>query len=264
MEQSGSGRLAGRSAVITGAGAGLGRAYALAFAREGAAVAVVDLDLGGAQTVTDEINRAGGQAIALQADVADAESVQAMGAAATETFGTITILVNNAALFRRVPMSRVAIDAIPVEEWDRMMAVNLRGPFLCTRACLPSMREQQYGKIINISSTRALRQSPSLSGGGAGLHYNTSKAGIIGFTRSLAVELGQFNICVNAIAPGATITYEVDESMRGGLERLAAQRAIHRSQVPEDLLGTALFLASADSDFMTGQTLVVDGGDVML
>jgi 3-oxoacyl-[acyl-carrier protein] reductase len=172
--------------------------------------------------------------------------------------------VNNAALFRRVPMSRVAIDAIPVEEWDHMMAVNLRGPFLCTRAFLPSMREQQYGKIINISSTRALRQSPSLSGGGAGLHYNTSKAGIIGFTRSLAVELGQFNICVNAIAPGATITYEVDESMHGGLERLAAQRAIHRSQVPEDLLGTALFLASADSDFMTGQTLVVDGGDVML
>jgi NAD(P)-dependent dehydrogenase (short-subunit alcohol dehydrogenase family) len=145
-----------------------------------------------------------------------------------------------------------------------MMAVNLRGPFLCARACLPSMREQQYGKIINISSTRALRQSPSAGGGGIGIHYNTSKAGIIGLTRSLAVELGDYNICVNAIAPGATITYDVNESMRGGLERLAAQRAIKRNQVPDDLVGTAVFLASSESDFMTGQTLVVDGGDVML
>ncbi len=259
-----SGRLVGRVAVITGGGAGLGRAYALAFAREGAGIAVVDLDANAAQAVADEIVGAGGRAIGIQADVADVDSVQGMGAVATQAFGNITILVNNAALFRRVPMSRVSIEAIPIEEWDRMMAVNLRGPFLCTRACLPSMRAQQYGKIINVSSTRALRQSPPASGGGVGVHYNTSKAGVIGLTRSLAVELGEFNICVNAIAPGATITYDVDESMRGGLERLAAQRAIKRSQMPEDLLGTAVFLASADSDFMTGQTLVVDGGDVML
>jgi 3-oxoacyl-[acyl-carrier protein] reductase len=259
-----SGRLAGRVAVITGAGAGLGRAYAHAFAREGATLAVVDLNREAAEAVADEITREGGRALGIQADVADADSVQAMGAAVMDVFGQITILMNNAALFRRVPMSRVAIDEIPLEEWERMMAVNLRGPFLCTRACLPSMREQRYGKIINISSTRALRQAGPSTGGGIGIHYNTSKAGIIGFTRSLAVELGEFNICVNTIAPGATITYEVNEGMRGGLERLAAQRAIKRSQMPEDLLGTALFLASADSDFMTGQTLVVDGGDVML
>ncbi|MCA1646343.1 MAG: SDR family oxidoreductase [Chloroflexi bacterium] len=119
-------------------------------------------------------------------------------------------------------------------------------------------------KIINTSSTRALRQSRPAGGGGIGIHYNTSKAGIIGFTRSLAVELGQFNICVNAIARGATITYAVDESMRGGLERLAAQRGTQAHSGAEDLIGTTLFLASSDGDFTTGQTLVVDGRDVML
>lgn len=256
-------RLADRVAVITGAGHGLGRAYAIAYAKEGARVVVADIDGSAAERVAEEIRSIGGGALAVGVDVSDPDSVENMRVSTLETFEKVDILMNNASLFRTVPMSRVGPESISIEEWDRMMAVNLRGPFLCTLACLPSMKQRRYGKIINISSTRALRQTKS-GAGGVGLHYNVSKAGMLGFTRALAVEVGEFNICVNTIAPGATVTYQVDESNRAALERLISTRSLKRQQNPDDLLGIAVFLASSESDFITGQTFVVDGGDVML
>jgi len=165
------------------------------------------------------------------------------------------VLVNNAAIFSTIPMNRGGIDTIDPAEWDRMMTVNLKGLFYCTRAVLPAMRQQKAGKIINISSGTAL------NGSAGRIHYVTSKAGVIGFTRTLAREVGEDNINVNAIAPGSTLSEENPSEevlkMRGA--RLA-DRALKRVQLPKDLVGTMLFLASPLSDFMTGQTVAVDGG----
>jgi 3-oxoacyl-[acyl-carrier protein] reductase len=155
-------------------------------------------------------------------------------------------------------MSRVPFEQIPVEEWDRLMAVNLRGLFLCCRAVVPHMKQQRRGKIVNISSGTVFYGAPLVA------YYVTSKAGVIGLTRSLARELGEYNITVNAIAPGLTISMEEESEARiaQNQQRLQA-RAIKRTAVPQDLVGTVVFLCSSDSDFMTGQTLVVDGGAQM-
>jgi 3-oxoacyl-[acyl-carrier protein] reductase len=172
-----------------------------------------------------------------------------------DKFSRIDVLVNNAAIFSTIPMNRGGIDTIDPAEWDRMMTVNLKGLFFCTRAVLPTMRQQKSGKIINISSGTAL------NGSAGRIHYVTSKAGVIGFTRTLAREVGEDNINVNAIAPGSTLSEENPSEevlkMRGA--RLA-DRALKRVQLPKDLVGTMLFLASPLSDFMTGQTVAVDGG----
>jgi 3-oxoacyl-[acyl-carrier protein] reductase len=165
------------------------------------------------------------------------------------------VLVNNAAIFATVPMSRSPFDQIDPAEWDRMMAVNLRGTWLACRAVIPQMRKQGYGKIINISSGTALKGSASR------IHYVTSKAGILGFTKTLAMEVGKDNICVNCIAPGSTLSEEnADEALIKYRQAAASTRALQRMQTPEDLVGAVVFFASADSDFITGQTLVVDGG----
>jgi 3-oxoacyl-[acyl-carrier protein] reductase len=175
-----------------------------------------------------------------------------------ERFGRIDGLINNAAMFQRPAMSRVPFDQIPVEEWDRLMAINLRGVFLCCRAVVPHMKDQQSGKIVNISSGTVYFGSTNL------LHYVTSKAGVIGLTRGLARELGDFNINVNAIAPGLTISMDESNDVRSGMNQQRIQaRALKRSEVPEDLVGAAVFLCSSESDFMTGQTMVVDGGAQM-
>ncbi len=165
------------------------------------------------------------------------------------------MLVNNAAIFSTIPMNRGGIDTIDPAEWDRMMTVNLKGLFFCTRAVLPAMRQQKSGKIINISSGTAL------NGSAGRIHYVTSKAGVIGFTRTLAREVGEDNINVNAIAPGSTLSEEnpTEEVLKMRGARLA-DRALKRVQLPKDLVGTMLFLASPLSDFMTGQTVAVDGG----
>ncbi|MEK6601322.1 MAG: SDR family oxidoreductase, partial [Candidatus Binatota bacterium] len=196
--------------------------------------------------------------LGLSVDVADEESTKAMAAATIERFGRIDILVNNAAIFATIPMNRGGIETIDPKEWDRLMAVNLKGLFFCARAVLPAMRAQKSGKIINISS------STVFAGSAGRIHYVTSKAGVIGFTRTLAREVGDDNIQVNAIAPGSTLSEENPSEEIVRFRRLqVGARALKRVQLPQDLIGTVLFLSSSLSDFITGQTLSVDGGAAM-
>jgi 3-oxoacyl-[acyl-carrier protein] reductase len=252
------GRLAERVAIITGGGHGIGKAYALAMAKEGAKVVVAEIDTIAAEAVAADLRQQGFDAIAVRTDVADPKSAEEMARRAAEAYGRIDVLVNNAAIFATIPMSRSPFDEIDIEEWDRMMAVNLRGTWLACRAVIPHMRKRGYGKIINISSGTALKGSASR------IHYVTSKAGVLGFTRTLAQEVGKDGICVNCIAPGSTLSEEhPDEGIIRLRTSAAEQRALKRVQRPEDLVGAILFFASADSDFVTGQTLVVDGGACM-
>ena len=251
-------RLEGRVAIITGAGHGIGKAYALRLAEEGAKVVIAEIDAAAARAVAAELGAAGRQALAVATDVSDRSSVDEMARRAIESFGRIDVLVNNAAIFATVPMSRAPFDQIDPAEWDRMMAVNLRGTWLASCAVIPQMRRQRYGKIINISSGTALKGSASR------IHYVTSKAGILGFTRTLAREVGGDNICVNCVAPGSTLSEEhPDEGVLKMRGAAATDRALRRVQKPEDLVGAVAFFASSDSDFITGQTLVVDGGSCM-
>lgn len=252
------GRLQDQVIIVTGGALGIGRTYCEGLAAEGARVVVADINAQAAEETAKALSQQGRDALAVEVDVAEPEAVTRMAEAAVGQYGRIDGLINNAALFQRPAMSRVPFDQIPIDEWDRLMAVNLRGVFLGCRAVAPHMRKQGRGKIVNISSGTVYFGSVNL------IHYVTSKAGVIGFTRSLARELGGDNINVNCIAPGLTIsTDEVSES-RAALEaqRLHA-RSLKRSQTPQDLVGTAIFLCSSESDFMTGQTLVVDGGAQM-
>ena len=252
------GRLEGRVAIITGGGHGIGRAYALRLAHEGASVVVAEIDERAALAVAQELQSAGHQAIGLRTDVSDKDSVERMAQAALERFGRIDVLVNNAAIFATVPMSRAPFDEITVDEWDRMMGVNLKGTWLASCAVIPVMRSQGYGKIINISSGTALKGSPSR------IHYVSSKAAILGFTKTLANEVGRDNICVNCVAPGSTLSEEnPDDGIVKMRTAATGTRALKRVQTPEDLTGAIVFFASADSDFITGQTLVVDGGSCL-
>lgn len=189
-------------------------------------------------------------------DVADEGSVAAMAAAAAARFGGADVLVNNAAVFATVPLTRTPIEQLTVAEWDLVVAVNLRGPFLCARALVPQMRARGGGRIVNISSGTAFH-------GGGWPHYVTSKAGLLGLTRALARELGRDGITVNTVAPGATPTEATTEEERRRQEGTVAARAIARVQVPDDIVGAVLFLSSPAAAFITGQTLVVDGGRVM-
>lgn len=248
-----------KAVIVTGGGHGIGKAYCLGFGRAGARVVVADIDQPAAEKVAAEVGKeTEGKALALHVDVADEESARRMAAAALERFGRIDVLVNNAAIFATIPMNRGGIETIDPKEWDRMMAVNLKGLFFCCRAALPAMRAQKSGKIINIASGTVF------SGSAGRIHYVTSKAGVIGFTRTLAREVGNDNIQVNCIAPGSTLSEEnpTEEILRMRQSPIQL-RALKRIQKPEDLVGAMLFLASSPSDFMTGQTISVDGGQVM-
>ena len=252
------GRLDGRVAIITGGGHGIGKAYAARLAAEGAKVVIAELDGAGGIAVAAELTAQGRDAIAVQTDVANEASVNNMAQQTILRFGRIDVLVNNAAIFATVPMSRSPFDQISVDEWDRMMSVNVKGTWLASRAVVPQMRKQAYGKIINVSSGTALKGSPSR------IHYVTSKAGILGFTKTLANEVGKDGICVNCVAPGSTLSEEnPDDDILKMRAQAANARALKRVQTPEDLTGAVVFFASADSDFITGQTLVVDGGSCM-
>ena len=249
------GMLDGKAAIITGAARGLGAAYAKAFAAEGASVCVSDV-LDPMATV-NHIEGAGGTAIGIGADVTDLAACEALVAQTSEAFGGVDILVNNAALFVDIP--RRSFLHIGSEEWDKVMAVNVRGSFNCAKAVVPAMQARAAGSIINISSSTALKGIPFT------LHYVTSKGAIIAMTRALARELGDDNIRVNALAPGLTKSEAVvaqDEIFAPYHEASLKGRAFKRDQMPNDLIGAALFLASDESTFVTGQLMVIDGGDV--
>ena len=252
------GRLQDRVIIVTGGAHGIGRAYCEGLASEGAKVVVADLDHGAGEEVARALSKDGYDALAVRTDVAHPPDADSMAEAALDRFGSIDGLINNAALFQRPAMSRVPFEQIPVEEWDRLMAVNLRGIFLCCRAVVPAMKRQRSGKIVNISSGTVFFGAPNAA------HYVTSKAGVIGLTRSLARELGEYTINVNCIAPGLTLSLDEVSAARDtqNQQRLQA-RAIKRTEVPKDVVGAAVFLCTAESDFITGQTLVVDGGAQM-
>ena len=251
-------RLEDRVIIVTGGAQGIGLAYCKGLAAQGAKVVVADIDRAGSEAAVEMLGESGADALAVVGDVSSPEDTEEMAKATMQRFGHIDGLINNAAMFQRPAMSRVPFDEIPVDEWDRLMAINLRGIFLCCRAVVPHMKERQSGKIVNISSGTVFFGSTNL------LHYVTSQAGVIGLTRGLARELGEFNINVNAIAPGLTISMDESNDVRSGMNQQRIQaRALKRSETPEDLVGTAVFLCSSDSDFMTGQTMVVDGGAQM-
>src|ERR671914_140827 len=242
--------------IVTGGGHGIGKAYCLGFGQSGSRVVVADIDKPAADQVSAEIVRQkGAQALALHTDVADERSTKNMAAAVLQRFGRIDVLINNAAIFATIPMNRGRIETIDPAEWDRLMAVNLKGVFFCCRAVLPSMRTQKSGKIINIASGTVFAGSPGR------IHYVTSKMATIGFTRTLAREVGDDNINVNVLAPGNTLSEKnPSQEVIRLRESSAGLRALKRIQMPQDVVGAMLFLASPLSDFMTGQTVNVDGG----
>jgi NAD(P)-dependent dehydrogenase (short-subunit alcohol dehydrogenase family) len=251
-------RLAGRTAIVTGGTKGIGRHYSLALAAEGARVMIADIADG--REVADEIAaRYGANSVASHiTDVSDEGAVKALVAATVERFGKIDVLVNNAALF--APLQETKCTEIDPALWDQVMAVNLRGPFLMVKHVAPHMQAQGYGKIINIGSGTAYRGIPWM------LHYVTSKGGIVAMTRALSRELGEHGIRVNTLAPGFTLSETVVAENPGHVhtarDRAVQSRALHRDEHPQDLIGALVFLASADSDFVTGQTIAVDGGNV--
>ena len=244
-------RLSDRVVIVTGGARGIGRAYCLGVAAEGARVVVADV--ADPKPTVAEIEARGVQALAVACDVSREADTQRLATETLARFGRIDVLVNNAALYGT--LKRRPFMEIPVEEWDRVMAVNLRGLFLCARAVFPAMRAQGNGKIVNIASSTFFKGVPDY------IHYTTSKGGVVGFTRSLARELGPFGIRVNAIAPGFTLSGENEKNISEERKRANVEaRMLKRAQMPEDLVGTLVFLASDDSDFMSGQTMLVDGG----
>jgi 3-oxoacyl-[acyl-carrier protein] reductase len=251
-------QLKDKVAVITGGGRGLGRAYAEAMAREGAAVVAADIR-DTADTV-QSVEAAGGQALGLNLDVADMASCQAVADRAVEAFGRIDILVNNAALYGDIKGGR--FNEIPEAQWDRVMAVNIKGIWQCCKACVPAIRQAGGGSIINISSLAATFGMPYA------LDYAMSKAAVIGITRSLARELGRDWIRVNSVAPSAVRTEGTDEYMGEkrdkALQVIAGNQALPANLEPADMVGTIVFLASDASKFITGQTIMVDGGTTLL
>ena len=249
-------RLDKRVALLTGGAKGIGRHYAKKLAAEGARLMIADIADG--QDLAGEIAREhGANSVASAiADVSDEGAVKKLVADTVDRLGKIDILVNNAALF--APLREQKVLDIDVELWDRVMAINIRGVFLMTKHVAPHMIAQKYGKIINITSGTVARGIPNFS------HYVTSKGAVTAFTRSISRELGEYNICVNSLAPGFTLSESVISENPNHLAHSQApslvRRAIKRDEYPEDLLGALAFLASAESDFITGQTIAVDGG----
>ncbi len=248
-------RLKGRVAIVTGGAKGLGRAFALKLAEEGARVMVVTRkDMANLEKTVQQIKDLGGEAALFQADVARETDMLNMAEATNKAFGRIDILINNAAIYDGI--KRKPFYEIDPDEWDLVMKVNVKGAFLAARAVFPYMKAQGYGKIVNLSS------EVFYTGSNGFAHYVASKGGIIGLTRALAVELGPHNICINCVAPGFTDT-EASRGLADVTKYDTSKTPLRRLERPEDLTGAALFLASPESDFITGQTILVDGGRAM-
>jgi NAD(P)-dependent dehydrogenase (short-subunit alcohol dehydrogenase family) len=242
-----------RVVIITGAGQGIGRAFAKAFAMAGARAVIAERNATTAAAVAAEIMRADGQALAVQTDIADPASVNEMIEVVEDEYGRIDVLINNAAIFSTLQMR--PFEQIPLEEWEQVLRVNVTGAFLCARAVLPAMRKAKWGRIINMASGAVSLGRPGY------LHYIASKSALVGMSRSMARELGADNITVNAILPGATFTEIERQTVTAAQkERIIAMQCIPRAETPEDLIGTALFLASEASAFITGQIVNADGG----
>lgn len=248
--------LKGRVAIITGAAGGIGAAFAVGYAREGARLVIADI-VDGDGTVA-EVSRAGSDAIFVRTDVTRQDQCEAMAAAAAERFGRIDILLNNAAMYAGI--IKKSFMEITSEEWNRVMAVNTAGPFHCVKAVFPYMR-QKGGKIINVASSVVFESAAGMP------HYVASKGAVMAFTRCMARELGVHNINVNSLAPGYTqseASKKIQKNRQdGGIdpEQIQVQRrCLKRSEKPADLVGTAVFLASDMSNFITGQLILCDGG----
>lgn len=249
------GRLEGKVAIVTGAGKGLGRAFALKLAEEGAKVTLMTRkDIDGLKRTAQEIEARGGKVICLQGDVTKVEDTKRMAEETVKKFGRIDVLVNNAAIYYGV--KRRPFYEIPPDEFDMMLAVNVKGVWLCTCAVFPYMKEQGKGKIINLAS------EVFFTGSHGFVHYVASKGGVIGLTRALAVELGPYGICINAVAPGFTAT-EASATIADLSKYDVSRTPLRRLGQPEDIVGIVAFLASDEADFITGQTILVDGGRAM-
>ena len=244
--------LNGRRVIITGAAGGLGRAFATAFAAAGARIVAADINLDAAAKTASDIVQAGGEALACRLDVADAASTTELAVTVRNALGGVDILINNAAIYAGLRQQR--FEEISEIEWDRVMSVNVKGVWMATRAIVPLLREARGGAIVNVSSATVMSGSPNW------LHYVASKDAIIAMTRALARELGNDKITVNALAPGFTLTEASLGLMDDAADYGVARGALKRPAQPADMVGAALFLASPHAQFITGQTLVVDGG----
>jgi 3-oxoacyl-[acyl-carrier protein] reductase len=255
-------RLRNKVAIVTGGANGIGAAYCRGFAVEGAKIVIADIRLDNSDQAIKEYEKQGIEVLAVKTDVSEVGSTLQMAAKVMERFGRIDILVNNAAVMRIDKISRnLPFYELDLAEWDKVIAVNLKGTLLCSRAVFPHMKVQGSGKIINIASGQFFRGGGSVKYA----HYVASKGAIIGLTRAMARELGDYKINVNCISPGYVLTGWGTESSRMKFGKIEAEkRCMKRDEYPDDLIGTAVFLASSDSDFITGQTIAVDGGEVML
>ncbi len=240
----------GTTVVVTGAAGGLGRSFALGFAERGANLVIADVNLAGAQETVALVEAAGARAIAVATDVTDRSSTDALMDAAVAEFGGVGVLINNAAIY--ATLTRAPFAEIDPDEWDRVMAVNVKGTWQCSASAVSRMTGG--GRIINIASATVFSGSPHW------MHYVASKGAVIGMTRVMAREVGAAGITVNAIAPGFTLTEASLAQMEDAATYGVSSRAIPRASQPQDIVGTALFLASPDAEYITGQTIVVDGG----
>lgn len=247
-------RLEGKVAIVTGAGRGLGRVFCAGLAREGAKVLATDKDMGGLGETVREIREAGSEGELLQIDVTSTEQTEKMASFAKDRFGRIDVLINNAAFYGG--LKRMTFYEVSEEEWDKLMAVNVKGIWQCVKAVFPFMKAQGKGKIVNMSS------EVFFTGSHGFVHYVTSKGAVVGLTRALAVELGPHNICINAVAPGFTDT-EGSRTIADVSVYDTSKTPLRRLGVAEDIVGAALFFSSDEADFITGQTILVDGGRAM-